>query len=387
MAYGSAFGFRPHHTDLELYCQLFLNCRQTRNVLDRTMPRVPPSAPFWTPEVHAARRPILLARGRIVASLRAWFAARDFVEVETASLRISPGNETHLHAFATSLITTDGSAAPLYLRTSPEFSCKKLLAAGERRVVEFARSFRNRERGVLHHPEFTLLEWYRASELYDALINDCIAIMREAAHVAQTRQFSFRGRTADPFAEPERLTVAQAFARFAGIDILATLTVDAADRDHFARAARGAGIRVAEDDRWADIFSRVLVERIEPNLGIDRATILDEYPTVLSALAKRTRDPRVAERFEVYVCGVELANGFGELTDPIEQRRQLEREMAEKERRYGERYPIDEDFLAALAHMPDACGVALGLDRLVMLATGASRIDQVLWTPLDDPSQ
>jgi lysyl-tRNA synthetase class 2 len=357
-------------------------------MLDRTMPRVPPSSSqFWTPEIHADRRPILLTRGRIVASLRAWFAARDFVEVETASLRISPGNETHLHAFVTSLTTTDGSAAPLYLRTSPEFSCKKLLAAGEQRIVEFARSFRNRERGALHHPEFTLLEWYRAGEPYDVLISDCIAIVREAAHVAKTRQFSFRGCTADPFAEPERLTVAQAFARFADIDILATLAGEPADRDRFARVAQDVGIRVAEDDSWADIFSRVLVERIEPNLGIGRAMILDEYPAVLSALAKRTRDPRVAERFEIYVCGLELANGFGELTDTVEQRRQLEREMAEKERRYGERYPIDEDFLAALAQMPQACGVALGLDRLAMLATGASRIDQVLWTPLDDPSQ
>jgi elongation factor P--(R)-beta-lysine ligase len=352
------------------------------------MPHVPPSSsPFWVPAVHAGRRPILLARGSIVAGLRAWFSARDFVEVETAMLRISPGNETHLHAFATSLIATDGSSAPLYLRTSPEFACKKLLAAGERRIVEFARSFRNRERGALHHPEFTLLEWYRAGEPYGVLIDDCVAIVGEAARLAQAKQFSFRGRTADPFAEPERLTVAEAFARFAKINMLATLSGEAVDRDRFARAAQDAGIRVADDDRWADIFSRILVERIEPNLGIGRATILDEYPAVLSALARRTRDPRLAERFEIYVCGIELANGFGELTDPAEQRHQLELEMAEKARRYGERYPIDEDFLAALAHIPQACGVALGLDRLVMLATGASRIDQVLWTPLDDPSQ
>jgi elongation factor P--(R)-beta-lysine ligase len=322
-----------------------------------------------------------------VAGLRAWFAARDFVEVETASLRISPGNETHLHAFATSLVTTDGRSAPLYLRTSPEFACKTLLTAGEQRIVEFARAYRNRERGALHHPEFTLLEWYRAREPYDVLIDDCIAIVREAAQLAQTCEFNFRGRLADPFAEPERLTVAEAFARFAKIDILATLSAETADRDHLARAAQAAGIRTAEDDSWADIFSRILVERIEPHLGIGRATVLDQYPAVLSALAKRRCDPRVAERFELYLCGMELANGFGELTDPAEQRRQLEREMAEKQRRYGERYPIDEDFLAALAHMPEASGVALGLDRLVMLATGASRIDQVLWTPVDDPSQ
>jgi lysyl-tRNA synthetase class 2 len=352
------------------------------------MSRVPPSSsPFWTPEIHAGRRPLLLARGRIVAGLRAWFAARDFVEVETASVRISPGNETHLHAFVTSFITTDGRAAPLYLRTSPEFACKKLLAAGERRIVEFARSFRNRERSALHHPEFTLVEWYRAGEPYDVLIEDCIAILRAVAQIAPTHEFNFRGRVADPFAEPERLTVAEAFARFAKVDILATLSAGTPDRDGLARAAQAAGIRSAADDSWADIFSRILVERIEPNLGIGRATILDEYPAVLSALAKPRRDQRVAERFEVYVCGVELANGFGELSDPAEQRRRLDREMAEKERRYGERYPIDEDFLIALAHMPEASGVALGLDRLIMLATGASRIDQVLWTPVDDPSQ
>ncbi len=352
------------------------------------MPGVPPSSSrFWAPHIHADRRPILLARGRIVAALRTWFAGRDFVEIETGTLRISPGNETHLHAFATALVTTDGRTAPLYLRTSPEFACKKLLAAGERRIVEFAKVFRNRERTPLHHPEFTLLEWYRAGEPYGVPMDDCVAILREAARAAAVGQFTYRGRSSDPFAAPERLTVAEAFARFAGIDLLATLKSDAADREHFARAAQTAGIRIADDDRWADIFSRVLVERIEPNLGIGRATILDQYPAVLSALAKPARDPRVAERFELYVCGIELANGFGELTDAAEQRRRLEQEMAEKERRYGEHYPLDEDFLAALVQMPEASGVALGLDRLVMLATGAPRIDQVLWTPLDDPSQ
>src|SRR5262247_3012944 len=177
--------------------------------------------PFWA--LHAGRRPFLLGRARIAAALRQFFAAQDFVEVETTTLVPSPGNETHLHAFATDLVAPAGGRARLYLRTSPEFACKKLLAAGERRIVEFAKSFRNRERGALHHPEFTLLEWYRAGEPYDVLIDDCIAIVREAARVAQMRQFNFRGRTVDPFAEPERLTVAEAFARFAKIDILATL--------------------------------------------------------------------------------------------------------------------------------------------------------------------
>jgi lysyl-tRNA synthetase class 2 len=341
----------------------------------------PPSSPFWARHVHADRRPALLARGRIVAALRAWFAGGDFVEVETGALQVSPGNETHLHAFATTLVAPDGTSSQLYLRTSPEFACKKLLAAGEQRIVEFAKVFRNRERGALHHPEFTLVEWYRAGEPYQTLMTDCAAILAAAAQAAGTRRLSFRGRSADAFAEPERLTVAQAFTRYAGIDLLATLPDGKPDRERLAHAAEAAGIRIAEDDRWGDIFSRVLVERIEGNLGIGRATILDEYPAGQAALARPARDPRVAERFELYVCGVELANGFGELTDAAEQRRRLEQEMAEKERRYGERYPIDEDFLAALAAMPQACGIALGLDRLVMLATGASRIDQVMWNP------
>ena len=340
------------------------------------------SSPFWAPHVHADRRPALLARGRIVAALRAWFAAADFVEVETAALQVSPGNETHLHAFATSLLAPDGASAPLYLRTSPEFACKKLLAAGERRIVEFAKVFRNRERGALHAPEFTLVEWYRAGEPYQTLMADCAALLALAARAAGTRQFTFRGRTADPFAAPERLTVAEAFSQFAGIDLLATLPGGAPDRAGLSAAARAAGIRIGDDDDWGDIFSRVLVEKIEPNLGNGRATILDAYPVQQAALARPAADPRVAERFELYVCGVELANGFGELADAAEQRRRLEGEMAEKARRYGERYPLDDDFLAALAQMPEASGIALGLDRLVMLATGAARIDQVQWTPV-----
>jgi len=347
------------------------------------MPETSPAAsPYWARHVHADRRPALLARGRIVTALRAWFAARDFIEVETGALQVSPGNETHLHAFATTLAAPDGTSSRLYLRTSPEFACKKLLAAGERRIVEFAKVFRNRERGALHHPEFTLIEWYRAGEPYGTLMADCAAILAVAAEAAGTKQLSFRGRSADAFAEPERLTVAEAFARFAGIDLLATLPDGEADREALAHAATAAGIRIGDDDHWGDIFSRVLVEKIEGNLGVGRATILDQYPAMQAALARRASDRRVAERFELYACGVELANGFGELTDAAEQRRRLEREMAEKERLYGERYPIDEDFLAALAAMPQACGIALGLDRLVMLATGAARIEQVLWNPL-----
>jgi len=320
----------------------------------------------------------------MTAALRAYFAGEDFIEVEAGILQVSPGNEAHLHALRTELTTPAGEHRSLYLHTSPEFACKKLVAAGERRIFDFARVFRNRERGALHHPEFTLLEWYRAEESYDVLIEDCAAILACAAKVAGAKRFSFRGREADPFAPPQRITVAQAFGEFAGIDLLATLADDQGDRDELAHQARAARIEVAADDTWSDIFSRILVDRIEPRLGIGRATILDEYPAIEAALARRKpQDPRVAERFELYMCGVELANAFGELTDSVEQRRRFQIEMAEKERVYGERYPIDEDFLTALAHLPPACGIALGFDRLVMLATGAARIDQVIWTPLD----
>ena len=340
-------------------------------------------SPWWAPHVHADRRPFLAARGRIAAAARRFFAARDFVEVEAAVLQVSPGNEAHLHAFATELQAPDGTSSRLYLHTSPEFACKKLLAAGERKIFDFARVFRNRERGALHHPEFTLLEWYRAEEPYEALMADCAALLADAAHAVETRRLTFRDRIATPFVEPERMTVAQAFERFAKIDLLATVSADETDRAALAAAAAAAEIRVAADDTWADVFSRVLVERIEPNLGIGRPTILYEYPVAEAALARPTAaDPRVAERFELYACGVELANAFGELTDPAEQRRRFEAEMAERARLHGERYPLDEDFLAALAATPAASGIALGFDRLVMLLTGAQRIEQVMWTPV-----
>ncbi len=339
--------------------------------------------PFWLPGVHAARRPFLLARGRIQAALRAWFAAHDFVEIETAALQVSPGNETHLHAFATELISPGAERRALYLRTSPEFAAKKLLTAGERRIVDFARVFRNRERGPLHHPEFTLVEWYRAEQPYEALMDDCAALMAAAARAAGAQAFSFRGRSIDPFAPPERITVAQAFTCHAGIDLLATVRGGAGDRAALAGAAEKAGVAIAADDTWGDIFSRILAERVEPHLGIGRATVLYEYPLPLAALARpKPGSDQVAERFELYACGVELANAFGELTDAAEQRARFAAAMAEKQRIHGERYPVDEDFLSSLAQMPQASGIALGFDRLVMLATGAAHIEQVIWAPV-----
>jgi lysyl-tRNA synthetase class 2 len=340
-----------------------------------------PISPWWSAARHADVRPFLAARGAVSRAVRAWFDEQGFSEVETGILQISPGNETHLHAPRTELVRADGTRASRYLRTSPEFACKKLLAAGEQKIFEFARVFRDRERGDLHLPEFTMLEWYRAHTGYDAVMADCVVVIARAAQATGIGQFSFRGRTADPFAEPELVTVAAAFDRFAGIDLLGTIADGKGDRARLAAAA-GQKVRISEDDTWSDIFSKILVEHVEPNLGQGRLTILFEYPVPEAALARaKPSDPRVAERFEIYACGVELANGFGELTDAGEQRLRFTEAMDEKQRRYGERYPLDEEFLAAVAAMPEASGVALGFDRLVMLASGALRIDQVVWTP------
>jgi lysyl-tRNA synthetase class 2 len=340
-------------------------------------------SPWWSPHIHTDRRPALLARGRIKTALRGWFEAQGFTEVECGALAVSPGNEAHLHAFATDVVGTDGARRTLYLHTSPEFAAKKLLAAGETRIFDFARVFRNRERGATHAPEFTMLEWYRANEDYRAVIADALGIVAKAAAVTGATAFSYRDKSCDPHAPAQFLTVADAFMHLAGIDLLKTLSEDGqGDTAKLAYAAKRGGIAIASDDNWADIFSKILAARIEPRLGIAQPTILYEYPRCEAALARATpHDPRVAERFELYVCGVELANGFGELTDPVEQRKRFEAEMDEKERVHGERYPIDEDFLAALAHMPPASGVALGFDRLVMLAAGARNLNDVIWTP------
>jgi len=349
-----------------------------------TSPIADTPSPWWAPERHADRRPILLARSRFDAVLRLWLANRDFLVVDPPGLQRSPGNETHLHAFGTTMIGNEGEEQAMYLHTSPEFTMKKLLAAGETRIASLQHVWRNRERSALHHPEFTMLEWYRAHESYDAVIADTLAIIALAAETTGASQFAFRGRMCNPRAEAERISVADAFLAHAGIDLLATMNEDGVpDGEALAAQMLLRGLDVPDDRSWSYLFSRILVEKVEPHLGNGRVTVLDRYPACEAALARRVPgDRRVSERFEVYACGVELANGFGELTDAAEQRVRFEAEMAEKARIYGERYPVDEDFLAALDFMPEASGVALGFDRLVMLATGAPRIEAVLWAPV-----
>ena len=333
---------------------------------------------YWRRDTHADRRPLLLARNRVKSALQGWFADRNFTAVECGAIQPSPGNETHLHAFATLWQPEGGMPVPRYLHTSPEFAAKKLLAAGETRIVDFARVWRNRESGPLHAPEFTMIEWYRTDAPWTEVMADSIELCRTALAAAGRERLTWRDRTCDPMAKPERLTLVEAFDRHAGLRLVDLLD----DRDALAAATASLGITVAADDTWSDLFSKIIVTRIEPHLGHGRLTLLCEYPIAEAALARPCpADPRFAERFEMYGCGVELANGFGELTDAAEQRRCFVADMDEKQRLYGVRYPIDEELLAALAFMPAASGVALGFERLALLATGARHIDEMIWTP------
>ena len=305
--------------------------------------------------------------------MRQWFASEGFVEVETPILQAAPGAEVHLTGFATEWELPDGESQERWLHSSPEFAMKKLLAGGMPKIFQFARVFRNAEGSALHHPEFTMLEWYRAGAGYETIMADCKALLASTG----VEELRWAGHVCDPKAEPERLTVAEAFVRHAGVDLFATLGN--------AEALSGAsGIAMHAGDSWEDVFFRIMFDKIEPRLGMGRPTILCEYPISMAALARaKPGDPGVAERFELYVCGVELANAFGELIDPDIQRERLVADMDLKEELYGVRWPVDDDFLAALDHgLPDCSGIALGFDRLVMLASGASHIEEVLWLPV-----
>ena len=340
----------------------------------------------WRPDKLANRLPNLQARGRIQAALRQWFGREGFVEVETPILQLSPGAEVHLGGFSTlwgnpNRKYPEPDHVERWLHTSPEFAMKKLLAGGMEKIFQFARVFRNGEGSALHSSEFTLLEWYRTGVDYEAIMADCATLLRLASESAGAKELRFGDKVCDPRAEPERLTVAEAFRRHAGVDVLATLGEGGGDA---AALERAAGLSHRSDYSWNDVFFRIMLEKIEPHLGVGRPTILCEYPISMAALARaKSSDPRVAERFELYCCGVELANAFGELTDAREQRQRLVADMNEKQYLYSVHWPVDEDFLAALEHgLPDCAGIALGFDRLVMLATGARHIEDVLWLPV-----
>ena len=349
------------------------------------------TTPWWHPEAMAKRRPALEARRAAVKAVRAYFQAEGFLEVETPALQVSPGIERHIRAFAVDLHGGRGEAAGTrYLHTSPEFAMKKLLAGGLEKIVQLCPVYRDGEWTALHHPAFTMLEWYRAQADYTAIMADSLKVLQgvaKAAHraIETDGKLRWRGHVCDPAADAERLTVQDAFMR-AGVDLLATIPDAAAPMPppDLLRAAVGKiGVRVGGNDSWEDIFFRMMLEKIEPHLGIGRPTILYDYPTCLAALArKKPSDMRVAERFELYACGVELANAFSELTDAAEQRARFAHDRAMFERLYGAAPPVDEDFLAALDYLPPCAGGAMGFDRAVMLAIGAERIEDVLWAPV-----
>lgn len=338
--------------------------------------------PWWRPDQFARRKAALDIRQRVVRVMRNYFEAQGFDEVETPALQISPGNEIHLHAFATQFVGLfDGGRKNYYLHTSPEFSMKKLLVAGASKIFQLAHVFRNGERSSRHHPEFSMLEWYRAHVNLDAIKQDCVNLVRAAAKASNVLKFSAQGMDCDPFLEWESLSVADAFQRYTGIDLAAALN----DLDNFRAQVLRAGTGASIEDSWDDLFFRVMGEKIEPFLGKDRPCFLCDYPASMAALARKKRDdPRWAERFELYICGYELANAFDELTDAEEQACRFEADMEAKQKFYGEKYPIDHDFLAALRHgMPDSAGIALGFDRLVMLCAGVEDIEATLWAPVN----
>jgi lysyl-tRNA synthetase class 2 len=344
----------------------------------------PIAAPWWRPDRFAHKRAFLHRRAAMLRQTRDFFHARGFLEVDPPALQVSPGLEPHLHAVAADLHRPEGTALRRYLHTSPEFTMKKLLAAGERQIYALGHVWRDREGSDTHSPEFTMLEWYRVGANYRDLMADCEGLIRAVTAGEPLRRGDLTVAVTEPF---ERLTVAEAFQKFCEIDLLASAPdpkqpgSDAPAAAILAQEALRLGVRVADDDRWDDIVFRLMFDFIEPHLGRDRPTFLIDYPISMAALARpKPEDPRLAERFELYAAGVELANAFGELTDAEEQRARFVADMDLKQALYGERYPIDEDFLAALAHgLPASAGIALGFDRLVLLATGAERLSDVLW--------
>lgn len=350
----------------------------------------------FTRDTYARRRANLMARADALRTVRRFFDERGVLEVETPALQVSPGLEPHLMAFATTLNQPfEQGSQVLYLHTSPEFAMKKLLAAGERDIYQMARVFRNAERSATHHPEFSMLEWYRSGFSLNDLMTETEELVARVARAVGAERLHWNGHTPDPFQPWQRLSVAGSFALYGQIDLLSALERGIArsgnpmepDAGPLAHEAAPKGIVASPEDRFDDVFFRIFLELIEPNLGLERPTILYGYPLCMAALSRVSQtDSRLAERFEVYAGGLELANAFGELTDATEQRRRFEADMEIKEKLYGTRYPIDEEFLEALEQgLPDCSGIALGFDRLLMLCLGATQIEDVLWVPVHNP--
>lgn len=350
------------------------------------------SEDWWKPERLGRRRGNLAVRSTARNALRAWFESEGFIEVETPALQRSPGMEPHLAAFATRMLPPGGFGAtgetgtPRYLHTSPEFAMKKLLAGGMERIWQLCPVFRNAEGSSLHSPEFAMLEWYRTGCDYTVLMEDCAKLLSSMAAAASVDELIRGDARCDPKATPQRLSVADAFGQYCDVDLAAIIAEDPEDppTEALFDAASALGIRTDRRDLFEDVFFRIMDEKIEPHLGMDAPCLLYDYPISMAALARRKPESDLwAERVELYVCGTELANGFSELTDADEQRARFDWDMALKNKLYGVSYPVDEAFLQAVSEMPDAAGMALGFDRLVMLLTGAERIGDVLWAPVE----
>ena len=330
---------------------------------------------------------IVRARAALARSLRDGLEARGYLEVETPIAVPFAGQEPHLRPFGTRF-TPDLPVPPggvegarrLHLHTSPEYAMKRLLARpGFARCYQFARVFRDGEVSRTHNPEFTLLEFYAAPGSADSIMADLEALVSAVAQTAPGRAGHGRGRSISLQVPFERVTCREAFTRYAGFDPLPL------DADAFAQAARTVGVRPAQDASWDDVFTQVLMEKVEPCLGLSQPTYLTEYPASQAALARlKPDDPRVAERFELYAGGLELANGFSELCDSREQRARLEEEQQLRAALGREVFPLDGEFLQALDRIGAAGGVAVGFDRLLMLLTGAKSIAEVLLFPAAD---
>ncbi len=324
----------------------------------------------WQPHRLADKLPALRRRALLNRQVRAFFEARGYLEVETDYAVRTPGEEVHLRPFRTERLSPHGARETLWLHTSPEFAMKKLLASGCGPIFQLARVWRNEEGSDRHAAEFTMLEWYRPGASMSALMDETEALLRATLPPVVT----CRGITCD-LREFERITVAEAFARWVGADVLATA------HDPVALAAQ-AGTRLRDGESWEDLFFRLLLERVEPELGQSRPSFLTHWPAAQAALARRDpADARVAERFELYVCGLELTNAFVELTDSVEQRARF---IDDRQRRHalygGPDWAMDDDLLALLPDMPACAGIALGFDRLAMLAAGVDDIAQVRWS-------
>jgi elongation factor P--(R)-beta-lysine ligase len=333
--------------------------------------------------ITEAQRRNARARARLAATVRERLGAMGYEEVETPSLVPAPGMEPHIQAFETAFVPEGGGPArPLFLHTSPEYAMKRLLADGLPRTFQLARVYRNGEVSRTHNPEFTMLELYRAGTNDAGVMADLEALVEACARALSpdgAPRAARNGAALDLSAPFERLTVAEAFRRHAAVDLAAC----GGDAARLAEAARRAGHDPGPPgEAFDDVFFRVMLDSVEPRIGLGRPTYLVDWPASMAALSRVKReDPSVAERFELYAGGLELANGFSELTDAAEQRARLVEEQAARRALGRPAYPLDERFLEAVGRMPDAGGVAVGFDRLLMLLTGAEAIEDVLLFP------